>query len=242
MDRCLSKSASDRFADGGALLRALNGAAGHGRGAAPGRRLGVAVSILLAAVVTLSGVVWQRTSGSRSARTAALMPALRQLTFDGQSMLPVYSPDGTQIIFDSVTYIPVSSQLAIADIDDANMAQNVEVIVTEGVPTEPQWSPDGKSLVYSAAPPKGSYHPDYEMDSDLYIIAADGTGAPRNLTPGGRTGLSAAEAGRAGTPVPADHFSEFNPRFSPDGTRVVFTSDRSGHAQIYEVELTEQAA
>lgn len=28
-----------------------------------------------------------------------------------------------------------------------------------------------------------------------------------------------------------------HPRFSPDGTRVVFTSDRTGHAQIYEVEL-----
>ena len=28
-----------------------------------------------------------------------------------------------------------------------------------------------------------------------------------------------------------------HPNFSPDGTRVVFTSDRSGHAQLYEVEV-----
>jgi oligogalacturonide lyase len=33
-----------------------------------------------------------------------------------------------------------------------------------------------------------------------------------------------------------------HPRFSPDGKRVVFTSDRSGHSQIYEVEFDEHAA
>ena len=29
-----------------------------------------------------------------------------------------------------------------------------------------------------------------------------------------------------------------HPNFSPDGRFVVFTSDRSGHAQVYEVEVT----
>ena len=37
--------------------------------------------------------------------------------------------------------------------------------------------------------------------------------------------------------VEARQHTHPHPRFSPDGSRVVFTSDRSGHAQIYEVEL-----
>ncbi|MPZ58321.1 MAG: hypothetical protein GEU91_17870 [Rhizobiales bacterium] len=37
--------------------------------------------------------------------------------------------------------------------------------------------------------------------------------------------------------VEARQHTHPHPRFSPDGSRVVFTSDRTGHAQIYEVEL-----
>ena len=95
----------------------------------------------------------------------------------------------------------------------------------------PAWTPDGKSIVYSAAPPKGSYHPDYEQDADLYMIAADGSGAPRNLTPGGRSGLAAAVAGRSGTRVPADNFSEGNPRFSPDGKWLAYVRGTLGEHQ-----------
>lgn len=41
--------------------------------------------------------------------------------------------------------------------------------------------------------------------------------------------------------VEARQHTHAHPRFSPDGARVVFTSDRSGYAQIYEVELGEAA-
>jgi oligogalacturonide lyase len=42
--------------------------------------------------------------------------------------------------------------------------------------------------------------------------------------------------------VQARQHTHPHPRFSPDGRRVVFTSDRSGHAQIYEIELDRVAA
>jgi oligogalacturonide lyase len=42
--------------------------------------------------------------------------------------------------------------------------------------------------------------------------------------------------------VEARQHTHPHPRFSPDNSRVVFTSDRTGHAQIYEVELAEVAA
>ncbi len=103
----------------------------------------------------------------------------------------------------------------------------------------PAWAPDGKSIVYAAAPPKGTYHPDYEQDADLYIIAADGSGTPRNLTPGGRTGLTAAGAGRAGShDVPAGLYSEGAPRFSPDGKRLAYIRRSIGqHAAAANTEL-----
>ena len=93
----------------------------------------------------------------------------------------------------------------------------------------PSWSPDGQSIVYAAAPPKGNYHPDFEQDADLYLLRADGSGTPRNLTPGGRTGLSAAVAGRVGAGgAHAGVYSESNPRFSPDGKWLAYTRSALG--------------
>lgn len=42
--------------------------------------------------------------------------------------------------------------------------------------------------------------------------------------------------------VEARQHTHPHPRFSPDNSRVVFTSDRTGHAQIYEIELDGAAA
>ena len=94
----------------------------------------------------------------------------------------------------------------------------------------PVWAPDGRSIVYSAQAPKGEYHPDYEQDSDLLIVAADGSGEPRRLTAGGRTGLTAAAATRAGVPVP-DAYSEFAADFSPDGKWLAYLRRSIGEHQ-----------
>ena len=42
--------------------------------------------------------------------------------------------------------------------------------------------------------------------------------------------------------VEARQHTHPHPRFSPDGKHVVFTSDRTGFAQIYEVEIDEDTA
>lgn len=72
----------------------------------------------------------------------------------------------------------------------------------------PAWSPDGRTLVYSASPPLGDYHPDYERQSDVYLLDAAAGGAPRRL----------AEAG----------YSAGNPRFSRDGRWIVYTRQLRG--------------
>jgi dipeptidyl aminopeptidase/acylaminoacyl peptidase len=67
----------------------------------------------------------------------------------------------------------------------------------------PEWTPAGDSLMYSAGPPRGDYHPDYELETDLYVSAADGSGEPRIIREPGH--------------------GEDGPEFTPDGRWVVYT-------------------
>jgi len=68
----------------------------------------------------------------------------------------------------------------------------------------PRWSPDGKWVLYSMAT---------AGNTDIYRIASSGGGAPQRLTnaPGINVGGS----------------------YSPDGSKIVFESDRSGSQQVY---------
>ncbi len=67
----------------------------------------------------------------------------------------------------------------------------------------PAWTPAGDSLLFSASPPRGDYHPDYELESNLQFAAADGSGRPRVIDRPG--------------------YGEYGPAFSPDGEWIVFT-------------------
>jgi TolB protein len=68
------------------------------------------------------------------------------------------------------------------------------------------WSPDGKTLIYTAQ---------RDNDFDIYAAAADGTGAERNLTKS--KGL------------------DDGPEYSPDGKWIYFNSVRSGSMQIWRM-------
>src|SRR5579884_3995282 len=74
---------------------------------------------------------------------------------------------------------------------------------------DPQISPDGSKIVYER------HFADIFADrwrSNLWIVNFDGSGN-RPLTTG--------------------NFSDESPRWSPDGTRIAYISDRDGHPQIY---------
>lgn len=70
------------------------------------------------------------------------------------------------------------------------------------------WSADGRTLVFSAEPPRGNYHPDFEEDADLFSVSADG-GAPQNLTH-------------------TTDYSEFAAQYSPDGKWLAFMRRKLG--------------
>ena len=87
-----------------------------------------------------------------------------------------------------------------------NLASRSQRLIAEtGNPTfAPRWSPDGKWILYSMAS---------AGNTDIYKVPSAGGGRPVRLTdsPGIDIGGS----------------------FSPDGSRIVFESDRSGSQQVY---------
>lgn len=115
------------------------------------------------------------------------------------ALTPRYSPDYKSILY--LSYYNGFPRIYVYD-----LATNKQRLITQSKnPTfAPRWSPDGKWILYSMA---------IGGNTDIYKVAADGSGTTMRLTntPGINIGGS----------------------FSPDGSRIVFESDRSGAQQVY---------
>jgi acylaminoacyl-peptidase len=97
----------------------------------------------------------------------------------------------------------------IPDVSGQNDCLTVEGVFNLELVSDPQISHDGKKIVYVRR------FADVMTDkrySNLWIIGLDGTG-PRALT--------------------TEKHSDHSPRWSPDGTRVAFISNRDGSPLIY---------
>jgi dipeptidyl aminopeptidase/acylaminoacyl peptidase len=79
--------------------------------------------------------------------------------------------------------------------------------------SDPQVSPDGRLVAFTVA--QTNFEQD-ETDSDVWVVAAAG-GAPRKLT----------------TAPGSDH----SPRWSPDGKRLAFISDRNGADNVFVIRV-----
>src|SRR5512144_2171422 len=86
----------------------------------------------------------------------------------------------------------------------------IEDLITSVRVSEPQLSPDGKSVVFVRTTTDGASG---KRNADIYIVPPDGSAAPRVLF---------------GTDK-----SEMSPRYSPDGKTIAFISNREGAPQIY---------
>lgn len=84
-------------------------------------------------------------------------------------------------------------------------------------------------------------------DRGLHLLSLQGTSAPRFL----HLPEASSEGAHWAHPFPynngpvkvfAPQHTHPHPRFSPDGSRIVFTSDRSGSAQVYEMSPRESPA
>ncbi len=101
------------------------------------------------------------------------------------------------------------------------------------------WSPDSRLLLYSANPPKGDYHPDYEMDSDIMRIPA-AAHSMHDVLSGSEPPplvLQPGMASRANVARPG-HWSDFAPSYAPDGRRIAYMRRSLGeHMTAQNVEL-----
>ena len=81
--------------------------------------------------------------------------------------------------------------------------------------SDPQISPDGKTVVYVVGEVDLSAN---KTSSSLWLAAADGKGEPRRLT---------NAVGK----------KDSHPRWSPDGKRILFESNRSGDGQLWLIDV-----
>jgi dipeptidyl aminopeptidase/acylaminoacyl peptidase len=84
---------------------------------------------------------------------------------------------------------------------DMENRKAVEIVKADGVPSDPQWSPDGQEVAYVSRPTPSA---DDGNLSDIFIVRADGTGAPRKLID--------------------NEGPDSEPRWSPDGKWIAFNS------------------
>lgn len=133
----------------------------------------------------------------RSVRTRFTFEPLAELD-------PIWSPDGTQIVFGSNRKGPFGMYLKPAD----GSAQETELFVLPGVDVRPlSWSLDGKHLAFLYFDAKN------KTRADIWILALSGE--------------------RKAFPFVQTTFAENWAAFSPDGKWIAFTSDESGMEQIY---------
>jgi Tol biopolymer transport system component len=130
----------------------------------------------------------------------------------GDERYPSYSPDGTQIAFrgDLDLAEPTGDEeLFVMNADGTNVRQ---LTSNADFDSAPSWSPDGRRILFERAP-AGTFTQGTEaQEKDIYVMRADGSHV-RRLTDS--PGL------------------DEGPEFSPDGTKIAFSSARDGQQEIY---------
>lgn len=140
---------------------------------------------------------------------------LERLTRDNTiESWPAYSPDGTRIV-----YVADMSLIALQKPVDLRVldltTRQILPLTSNGanlIEAAPDWSPDGQTIVFQARTADS-------QNSDIYQVPATG-GTPELL-------------------ITSDA-DDIQPRFSPDGRYLVFSSNRTGNWDVFIYEFATQ--
>ena len=146
-----------------------------------------------------------------------------RFTYGGHNSTPIWSPDGTRIVFASNHPLsgsgPNGAYDGTFDIFEKRSDNTGETIrlldsagskLTSGWKQPVSWSPDGNTILFEVADPKTNY--------DLYALPLTRDRRPTILL--------------------QTVFNEFEAQISPDGRWFAYTSEESGRRQVYVQSLS----
>jgi len=190
---------------------------------------------------TIAFVVWHIDPEERDYRSAIWVaaadgssPPRRFTSGEKRDSSPRWSPDGSQLAFTSSRGEAKTSQLYVIPAEGGEARKLTDL---KEDPSEAVWSPDGSQIAFSARVPDEAYEEEddrkrrprrftrlnYKLDNvgwtgdrrqHLFVVPADGSEDPRQLTDG--------------------DFENASPAWSPDGQKLVFVSARS---DFWDIEL-----
>jgi len=148
------------------------------------------------------------------------------------------SPDGTKIAFEAIN--DGNSDVYVVGVDGSGLVRLTDDPATDQYP---RWSPDGATIVYNNAGAQEDADPQFSKTSEIFSVAADGSGAPVQLTDNrtsdanpsyssdgrhiafahGGTIWTMSATGTDAHAVAGGRASGFTPRWSPDDARIVYT-------------------
>ena len=123
---------------------------------------------------------------------------------------PSWSPDGKRIVFVSQrdghfrSRFGITSEIYVMDADGGNQRNLTNDLHLDW---DPSWSPDGKRIVF-VSQRDGHFRSRFGITSEIYVIDADGMNEQR---------------------LTENPQNDWFPSWSPDGKRIVFSSQRDGH-------------
>ena len=142
---------------------------------------------------------------------------LTRLTFDTALDLgPLWTPDGKQIVYLSIKTNPVNINVCRKAADGTGKIDSIGSSLAAGTPFPSSWSDKGKTLIASLA-----------GISDLASF----------VTPSSPIGFDIGALSMEGDQKQAsllkEKYNEVQPKISPDGRWMAYTSNESGQNQVY---------
>ena len=139
-----------------------------------------------------------------------------------------YSPDGSMVIFSRAPSTDGPWQICVSRLggDEMDFAQ----LTTEGSNLQPDWYLKGAALP-AAAPPGGKMDPAQLKGTILFVSDRGGTLSIWSMRANGKDPK----------PLTRGTEPEADPRFSPDGKRILYTALRGGFPEVWVMDLDVSA-
>ncbi|NDJ76003.1 MAG: hypothetical protein GYB65_07065 [Chloroflexi bacterium] len=125
---------------------------------------------------------------------------------------PAWSPDGTQIAFHARSAETDDWGIWVMNADGSDLR---EVAISESLEMLPTWSPDGSQIAFVST--RGSVQGEF-LNRDIYVVT-----------------LAPDPASEIVQRLTSDSAQDIAPDWSPDGSQIVFSSNRGGSYGLYVV-------